>query len=549
MANPTRPDPAVAAAVLRDYHLQTQHHLHRYADALGYMDWATQPDPFRRYVGAPRTKLALTPPDGAIRFADVCATTVPPAPIDATSVARLLQDSLALSAWKEYRGNRWALRVNPSSGNLHPTEGYLLTGAVPGLTTTPSLFHYAPDEHALERRAEVPLEPWRRLTTSLPEGTLLLALTSIAWREAWKYGERAYRYCMHDVGHALGAIGYAAAALGWRVALLPVRDEQIAALLGFDGKPDPEAEHPDCLLAIHPLADAQAPWARAFAIGDDVMAAFAVLPRTGTANRLSREHHPWPAIDAAITASQLHAMPAAFWDRAASARAAAAVPDRCARTLFHQRRSAMAMDGKTGTTAAALFAMLQRANDPSSPPFAMFPCASRVHLVLFVHRVNGLLPGLYCLVRGGRDAAWLRQRLRPEFVWERAAGAPVDLSLYLLLPIDAREVAAGVSCQQAIAGDSAFAVGMLAEFAPRLQQFGAWGWRLLHWEAGAIGQLLYLEAEANGLRGTGIGCFFDSAVHELAGIESEDLRTIYHFTVGGAVDDARLRTEPPYPPR
>ena len=43
-------------------------------------------------------------------------------------VSRLFEDSLALSAWKEHRGHRWSLRVNPSSGNLHPTEGYLLCG-------------------------------------------------------------------------------------------------------------------------------------------------------------------------------------------------------------------------------------------------------------------------------------------------------------------------------------------------------------------------------------------------------------------------------------
>ena len=34
------------------YHERTKHHYHRYAASLGYMDWATQPDPFRRYAGA-----------------------------------------------------------------------------------------------------------------------------------------------------------------------------------------------------------------------------------------------------------------------------------------------------------------------------------------------------------------------------------------------------------------------------------------------------------------------------------------------------------------
>ena len=29
----------------------------------------------------------------------------------------------------------------------------------------------------------------------IPDGVMLVALTSIHWREAWKYGERAFRYC------------------------------------------------------------------------------------------------------------------------------------------------------------------------------------------------------------------------------------------------------------------------------------------------------------------------------------------------------------------
>ena len=67
-------------------------------------------------------------------------------------------------------------------------------------------------------------------------------------------------------------------------------------------------------------------------------------------------------------------------------------------------------------------------------------------------------------------------------------------------------------------------------------------YRHLHWEAGAIGQVLYLEAEAAARRATGIGCFFDDAVHELLGLRDRSLATLYHFTVGGPLDDDRLRT-------
>ena len=61
-----------------------------------------------------------------------------------------------------------------------------------------------------------------------------------------------------------------------------------------------------------------------------------------------------------------------------------------------------------------------------------------------------------------------------------------------------------------------------------------------------IGQVLYLEAEAIGLRGTGIGCFFDDGVHEMLGLPGKALQSLYHFTVGLPLNDARLVSLPPY---
>jgi len=63
---------------------------------------------------------------------------------------------------------------------------------------------------------------------------------------------------------------------------------------------------------------------------------------------------------------------------------------------------------------------------------------------------------------------------------------------------------------------------------------------------GVLGQALYLEAEAAGVRATGIGCFFDDEMHTLLGVEGHAWQSLYHFTVGGAVDDQRLSAFPPY---
>ena len=44
----------------------------------------------------------------------------------------------------------------------------------------------------------------------------------------------------------------------------------------------------------------------------------------------------------------------------------------------------------------------------------------------------------------------------------------------------------------------------------------------------------------------GIGCFFDDPVHEVVGIKDLSIQSLYHFTIGGPVDDQRLMTLPPY---
>ncbi len=176
------------------YHDRTKHHFGRFARSLGYLDWATQPDPFRRYRGASLIELPRSPLAGDVAYSALFEGAVPPAPVDLNSIGEFLRCSLGLSAWKQYATSRWALRVNPSSGNLHPTEGYVVHGG--------TVFHYAPKEHALEQRCVLdPADPENVVEAS--QRTFLVGLTSIHWREAWKYGERAFRYCHHDVGHAL----------------------------------------------------------------------------------------------------------------------------------------------------------------------------------------------------------------------------------------------------------------------------------------------------------------------------------------------------------
>jgi len=529
-----------------DYHEATKHRFEAFASGPGFLDWATQPDPFRRYAGAPLIRLKTVAVTDEPRYDAIFTPgSLPPAaPVNHHTISQLFYDSLALSAWKRLGETRWALRVNASSGNLHPTEGYLVCGPVTGLCERPMVCHYAAKEHGLEVRAEFDPELWNTLCAGFPAGTLFVGLASIHWREAWKYGQRAYRYCMHDAGHALGALAFAAAGLGWRMRLLdePGTDE-LALLLGTSQPHEAEPEEPDLLLACVPVQQAiKQPELPAAALQ-----AFESLDWQGSPNRLSPSHLDWgiEAFAARLRKPRGVIEYQSFTHPPQSFSPPPRPP--ALRRLIRQRRSAVAMDGETSLPRDDFYRMLARTLAvPGSVPFDALPWKSRLHLALLVHRVDDLPPGLYLLVRDPAQTAALRQALTQAGPWRRPPGCPESLPLYCLMEADARAAARQISCQQDIASDGCFSLAMLAGFSGPLECYGPWFYPRLYWEAGMIGQLLYLEAEAAGIRSTGIGCFFDDPMHEVLGIEDRTFQDLYHFTVGGPVEDTRLTTLPAY---
>jgi SagB-type dehydrogenase family enzyme len=512
------------------YHDGTKHHFHAFARSLGYLDWASQPNPFRAYQGAPG--ILLQPNPQAHEGRD-------------SPIGDLFRHALGLSAWKQYGRSRWSLRVNPSSGNLHPTEAYLICGPAPGLSSLPAVYHYAADRHALEQRCVFGCEEWQAATGG-GERLRLVVLTSIHWRESWKYGERAFRYCQHDLGHAVGAFAIGAALYGWTTTLVTgLSHAVLAAIAGVDRDDDffeAEREEPGCLLAL-------APEAASWELGNGQRLAEAVRNGrwTGRATQLSEDHVQWTFIDEIARAT------ASADDTPATAYAGGEIDvpvgapfgeDPNVRRLVLQRRSALAFDGHSTMARDAFTRVLGSALAAGQPWWPVLAWAPHVHLAIFVHRVESLPAGLYMLVRNPRSHEHLRGVCARDFLWERS---DERLPLFCLARGDCRALARRLSCDQEIAADGFFSLGMMAEFAEGLQRFGPSFYRRLFWETGVIGQMLYVSAEAAGSRATGIGCFYDDPVHEVLGIRGHTVQSLYHFTVGTPVDDPRLTTEPGYP--
>lgn len=489
-----------------EYHDRTKHRPSRYAASLGYMDWATQPDPYRRYEGAPLIALVhkdVTPPYHLL-FAK---ERLPAAPLCLESLSILLRYSLGLAAIKSHGGSSWALRCNASSGNLQPSECYVIAPPIEGISDHTSLSHYAPQEHSLELL--------HTYDNQQGDEGFYLAISSIFWREAWKYGERCWRYCQLDAGHAYGAIKIAATMLGWECTIVSTDTKEIGGLCGLDQwerfHPS-EQESPDLLIRIaNPTSALPTP-----------------PPLHSIANQLSSSHHDWPILEVIDRATQGLYPPIA----PSPITRKTPHPSKNAGEIILKRRSAQMMDGSTITEEQ--FRTLMDAS-------LFFDNTPDIHFVLFVHRVEGLEKGLYTYVRNNEHRELLKNSMDDNFLWEECGE-----NLYLLKHGDFRGAAQMISCNQEIAKEGAFSFGMITHFSSSLEQHGAIGYKNLYHQCGALGQMLYLEATSLGLSATGIGCFLDDEFHALLGLRDQKFQSLYHFTIGRAIVDTRITTLEPY---
>jgi SagB-type dehydrogenase family enzyme len=486
-----------------EYHELTKHSAESLRRTLHYLDWANMPNPFRHYEGVPVVDLPADPPAPQISALEVLEgkTGNTLARDGAEFLSQLMFYSAAISASKRVpsTGAIYSLRVNPSSGNLHPTEFHFCTRGL--VDWSDGLYHYRPSSHMAEQRAIGDFGA-KLVNNSAP---LIFALTSIAWREAWKYKDRAYRYCLHDIGHAWQALALAARSMGCesfaqghfpddRVAetCLLSADEWPMLIVGFHGPSIPVHK----LDAIEPVMFG------------------------GQPNRLSEQQEPYALIERIHIATKLTSESTipSLNEPKVSGRGEVRLsphisPNRSFGDVVRTRRSAL--DFKGGRESISVPQLVTLLSPTLEGFFADFATLRFVRLYLYVHRVEGLEQGVY--------------RFWPEHA-----------ELERIKAGDQRLVAAALSLGQDLAGNACVAFSMIGDFESAVRCYGDRGYRYVHFEAGALGQRMYLAAEAVGLRATGIGAFFDDEVNRYLGLSPELGQVVYHFAIGYPVPDARL---------
>src|SRR6266851_1631450 len=503
------------------YHQATKHTYQSVRTNARYLDWHNQPNPFRTYEGVPTILLPSEPgfpSTGTFAAMAALAEKINFSAegvsqhrenfeLDLAWLSRLLWHSMAVSAWKKVPGTgaRYSLRVNPSSGNLHPTETYVAVRTFTGMED--GLYHYRADRHSVELRG---CGVWpRHLARALEipwasESPLIVGLTSIFWREAWKYGERAYRYCCHDLGHAIMSVLLAARALGLPGGLVAhFSDLRLARALGLSESD----EAPMAFLVFPPR---------------NVSIELSTTPEqsvTGFPNELSSEEVRYELL-LGIHASTVLPDPAGALPRVsienprlAGGHVQLSDPSRDAPlgSTVRRRRSALDFDARTPPMGRDELEQLLdfatrdwRADWRGNLGGEATPVERGVDFVslyLYVHRVLDCEPGVYR--------------------WDQANRKIEQLHLG-----NVQRVAAFLSLEQALAGNSCFTVSMIADLDEAAQVFGNRGYRYVYFEAGAIGQRLYVGAEALGWNATGIGAFYDDDVHRYLGFLEEEADSV-----------------------
>ena len=355
---------------IETYHELTKHGFpDRYAAGPSLDDeiefsWDDQPSTFRTFDGALDIKLpsrdsdsthsgrrpsGLALRDGAAQISPVFSAVeqvlfselfsldgrIIPQVLSLDAISSFLHHSMAISATKVGGDDEWSLRVVASSGNLHGTEVYCLLPSDPPMMPVQHAagneftaeegvmcLHYNVKRHSLTRRAMWPRNNATTATHLMQDlfnsGCFLLALSTVHWRQAWKYGDRGWRYSELDVGHALCALRISAQVHGWSLRIIAgVSDSDLASVIGINRKEDfveNEGETPAVIVMVGPPVNLQE---KALKAVQALAASAGDIAWEGLASKLGEPstHHKYAksaVIASAIEATELSAEDASY---------------------------------------------------------------------------------------------------------------------------------------------------------------------------------------------------------------------------------------------
>ena len=445
--------------------------------------------PFKRYPGAAHYPLPPAHPaseggtlEEAIRAKPAAGSAA--AELSTETLSRLLFLANGVTSTSALEGGgSIRLRAAPSAGALYAGEVYLAAERVSGLAR--GLYYYAVASHRLigVRQGPVVAQIARALERpeSIEGAAVVVVLSNVFGRYTRQYANRGYRYALIDSGHIGENLRLAASSADLAV-VSPRRfvDDDINGLLDLDGVTE-------AVCALHAIAPpgGRTPGSRAAgSVLVEKQRTAAPLPiepiteRFHEATKLVRSDAPRATAKPAVTApreGQAAPLPKPVWS---------------AMTLdasVRQRRSAERFTEKPLELVQLATVLMAAKGHADSAR------AADVTLFVVAHRVRGLSSGVY-------RYADPHHELR---IWRRGAFESEMVSACL---------------GQSKAGSAAAGLVMVAPFGRGTLRLGEREYRDALIEAGAVGQRIYLAAEAAGLAVRNLAAFMDQRFNKLLGL-------------------------------
>jgi SagB-type dehydrogenase family enzyme len=471
-----------------DYHEQTSHSRGRVTGRPPNQE--NRPMPFKRYAGVPTltagagTDLPDVPLDQAMLGAAGTALS------DRADLPGLLASTCSLAAGisqarKLASGAVFHFRTVPSAGALFPAELYLAVQNVSGMDD--GVYHYCPILHSMSQlRAGPVFVPAGSERTPMAR----FLLTAVFFRSAWKYGARAYRYCLLDAGHMAQNLLLATAIHGLGGSLdYDFDDAALNAMLGLD----PTLE--GCLAVVHTL-------------GCDQTTAWAPPPRAtvddlpGFSRCAAKPESPPELLDAHRATASFARCPSGRQPEPPGEFVPLPDPEFPASTaatlLARRSRRDFVSRPTPARDLTDLLGLLCLDQGPD--------CTGAVHAGFLADHNSGLTPGRHALLRAHRATTLL------------ASGSFITKS-------------ARVCLDQGWLDTATIHLTFTADLAGLVRRCGPRAYRYAQLEAGRLGQLAYLAATAKRLGACGIGAFFDREAATLLALP-EGHELLYLVAVG-----------------
>jgi len=512
-----------------DYHEFTKHTYENVRNSDFTLDWDIYPLKYKIYTDCEKIKLpAIEINEFKINTLDALSGLVSGEMVmdSLEKLSALLFYIYGKTGLKQYPNMLFEMRAAPSAGALYPAEIYFATRALNFLDD--GLYHYNPGESELSclRKGDCFNFLKNNCFEKLDDRVnICLILTTIFWRTMWKYRSRSYRYCCEDSGHILGNILPVAEALGFEPSISYFfNDEKVNEFLGVDGINESsmivvnlkdninekklneekysEEKLPHINFNYKPLSNKELSYPAVQKIKD--LTSFDCLPDVmdicSKFNKLS-ESKKSPVIDNSRSVKLPEPSGYQSSDIAKSIKSRRSSRDYYDRNLSLENISNI-----------LYYSTFSPRSEFGMEKVCFNPTFMNIYLI--ANRIEVIPNGIYRYNKSDNSIIPLK------------TGDFIEKSTY-------------VSLEQEIVGKSGASFILTANF-DHLKILGERGYRMIHLEAGIIGQNIYLAATSLGLGCTGIGAFYDDDFNELLEHKGTDEKVIYELIVGQHVPDERL---------